>query len=67
MRTMVGNISDSFFFFRSLATLRRKHYQEISTETGKLVKSQVLTSHVVALQIEVKKAYLYFGGRNNKD
>lgn len=42
----------------------RKYYQETSTEVGRLAKSQGLTSHVVALEIEVKEVYLNFGGRN---
>lgn len=38
-----------------MATIRRKYCQETNTETGRLVKSQGLTSHVVALEIEVKE------------
>lgn len=62
MRAVVGDVFD-FLFKKLLATIMRKYYQETSTEAGRLAKSQGLTSHVVALEIEVKEVYLNFGVR----
>ena len=55
------------FFLKITGYYEEMYCQETSTEARSLVKSLVLSSRIVALEIEKSKGSLYFGSRTNRD